>query len=87
MPDSVRQPLGAEEIQPGLGCRARPDGAHRGGNTGISRRGRDHELLQPAGAIQFDVNLEAANNAHLKISSRLLVLARHIMNHAEAAKS
>jgi hypothetical protein len=39
------------------------------------------------GAIQFDVNLEAANKAHLKISSRLLALARHVVNQAEAAKS
>ena len=39
------------------------------------------------GALQFDVNLEAADKAHLKISSRLLTLARHIVNRAEAAKS
>jgi len=39
------------------------------------------------GTIQFDVNLEAANKAHLKISSRLLALARHVVNPAEAAKS
>jgi hypothetical protein len=39
------------------------------------------------GAIQFDVNLEAANKAHLKISSRLLALARRVVNQAEAAKS
>jgi len=45
------------------------------------------ELLQQQGAIQFDVNLEAANKARLKISSRLLALARHIVNDAEAAKS
>jgi hypothetical protein len=37
--------------------------------------------------LQFDVNLEAANKAHLKISSRLLVLARHVVNQPEAAKS
>jgi YfiR/HmsC-like len=37
--------------------------------------------------LQFDVNLEAANKAHLKISSRLLVLARHVVNRPEAAKS
>ena len=39
------------------------------------------------GTIQFDVNLEAANKAHLKISSRLLALARHVVNQAKAAKS
>ena len=39
------------------------------------------------GAIQFDVNLEAANKAHLRISSRLLALARRVVNQAQAAKS
>ena len=39
------------------------------------------------GTIQFDVNLAAANKAHLKISSRLLALARHVVNQMEAAKS
>lgn len=37
--------------------------------------------------IQFDVNLGEANKAHLKISSRMLALARRVMNQAEAAKS
>lgn len=36
--------------------------------------------------LQFDVNLDEANKAHLKISSRLLVLAKHVLNRAEAAK-
>jgi hypothetical protein len=35
--------------------------------------------------LQFDVNLDEANKAHLKISSRLLVLAKHVFT--EAAKS
>ena len=39
------------------------------------------------GTIQFDVNLAAASKAHLKISSRLLALARHVVNQMEAAKS
>jgi hypothetical protein len=39
------------------------------------------------GTIQFDVNLDAASKAHLKISSRLLALARHVVNLTEAAKS
>jgi uncharacterized protein DUF4154 len=39
------------------------------------------------GTIQFDVNLGAANKAHLKISSRLLALARRVLNQAEAAKT
>jgi YfiR/HmsC-like len=37
--------------------------------------------------LQFEVNLDEANKAHLKISSRLLALARHIVSRAEAAKS
>jgi hypothetical protein len=37
--------------------------------------------------LQFEVNLDEANKAHLKISSRLLALARHVVNRAEAAKS
>jgi hypothetical protein len=37
--------------------------------------------------IRFDVNLGEANKAHLKISSRLLVLARRVVNQAESAKS
>jgi hypothetical protein len=37
--------------------------------------------------LQFDVNLEEANKAHLKISSRLLALAKHVLNRTEAAKS
>ena len=37
--------------------------------------------------LQFDVNLDEANKAHLKISSRLLALARHVLNRTEAAKS
>ena len=37
--------------------------------------------------LQFDVNLDEANKAHLKISSRLLALARHVFNRTEAAKS
>jgi hypothetical protein len=39
------------------------------------------------GAIQFDVNLAAANKAHLRISSQLLALARRVVNRTEDAKS
>jgi hypothetical protein len=38
-------------------------------------------------SIRFDVNLGEANKAHLQISSRLLALARRVVNLAEAAKS
>jgi YfiR/HmsC-like len=37
--------------------------------------------------LQFEVNLVAADSARLKISSRLLVLARRVRNQTEAAKS
>lgn len=38
-------------------------------------------------ALLFEVNLSSANEAHLKISSRFLSLARRIVNSNEAAKS
>jgi len=37
--------------------------------------------------LLFEVNLSSANEAHLKISSRFLSLARRILNSTEAAKS
>jgi hypothetical protein len=37
--------------------------------------------------LRFDVNLGEANKAHLQISSRLLTLARRVVNPAESAKS
>ena len=36
--------------------------------------------------LRFDVNLEAANAAHLKISSNMLALARHVTTATETAK-
>jgi hypothetical protein len=39
------------------------------------------------GALQFDVNLGAADEAHLKISSRLLALAKHVLNPSKAAQN
>jgi hypothetical protein len=44
-------------------------------------------LAVQGGSVQFDVNLGEANKAHLQISSRLLALARRVVNQAEAAKS
>jgi hypothetical protein len=38
-------------------------------------------------ALQFEINLVAADNARLKISSRLLVLARRVVNRTAGAKS
>jgi hypothetical protein len=37
--------------------------------------------------LHFEVNLRAANDAHLKISSGMLALARRVLNNPEAAKS
>ena len=39
------------------------------------------------GALQFEVNLDEADKARLKISSRLLALAHRVVRHTEAAKS
>lgn len=58
--------------------------------------GETSDFLDAGGAIvfsfgpeglRFDVNLNAANAAHLKISSSLLALARRVLNTPEAAKS
>jgi uncharacterized protein DUF4154 len=38
------------------------------------------------GALQFDVNLGAADEAHLKISSKMLALAKHVLNPMTAAQ-
>lgn len=37
-------------------------------------------------SLRFDVNLPAANEAHLKISSRMLARARHVLTDMQAAK-
>jgi hypothetical protein len=37
--------------------------------------------------LKFDINLDEANRVHLRFSSRLLALARRVLNKAEAAKS
>jgi hypothetical protein len=37
--------------------------------------------------LQFEVNIGAASDAHLRISSNMLALARHVITRAEAAKS
>lgn len=38
-------------------------------------------------SIRFDVNIAEANRVHLKISSRMLALARRVVNQAARAKS
>lgn len=37
--------------------------------------------------LQFEVNMGAASDAHLRIRSNMLALARHVITRAEAAKS
>ena len=44
-------------------------------------------LVMEGSKLQFDVNLGAAERAHLKMSSRLLALARHVIGTAQAEKS
>ena len=54
-----------------------PDFLARGGVIGFFTQ--DEKL-------RFDVNLDAANAAHLKISSNMLALARHVATTAETAR-
>jgi YfiR/HmsC-like len=44
--------------------------------------------LQSAGVgVSFDVNLDPVNDAHLKLSSQMLSLARRVIQHTESAKN
>ena len=64
--------------------------------TGVLTVGETPDFLAAGGiisftfeneALQFEVNLLAAESARLKISSRLLALARRIVHRTEGAKS
>jgi hypothetical protein len=44
-------------------------------------------LLFQQDALQFEVNLDTANEAHLKLSSRMLALARRVVNKAAEARN
>lgn len=64
--------------------------------TGVLTVGETPDFLAAGGiisfaveneALQFEVNLLAADNARLKISSRLLTLARRIVHRTDGAKS
>ena len=57
-----------------------------GETEGFLSAGGAISLLLEHETLQFEVNLIAANTAHLKISSRLLALARHVVTRTEAAK-
>ena len=63
--------------------------------AGVLTVGETSDFLERGGAIsfsfegealQFEVNLVAADSAHLKINSRLLTLARRVVNRTGAAK-
>ena len=45
------------------------------------------DFLFEGDKLQFEVNLDAANEAKLQISSNMLVLARHVVTRMEAAKT
>ena len=58
--------------------------------------GEDPEFLQAGGmlclqpgqnGVLFDVNLDAVRDGHLKLSSQLLALARHVVHRTESARS
>jgi hypothetical protein len=38
-------------------------------------------------ALQFEVNIVAANGAHLKVSSRLPAIARRVVNNQKSSKN
>jgi hypothetical protein len=44
-------------------------------------------LLYQQDALQFDVNLDTASEAHLKLSSRMLALARRVVNKAAEVRN
>ena len=50
-------------------------------------RGGAIDFLIEEDRLQFEVNMGAANDAHLRISSNMLALAHHVVTKMEAAKS
>lgn len=63
--------------------------------TGVLTVGETPDFLAAGGmlsfsfqndSLQFEVNLAATNEAHLRVSSRLLALARRVVNNPESAK-
>lgn len=75
---SYARMLGSVRGQNVLTIGETPEFLDAGGILGFSMHGE---------TLQFDVNLTEANRAHLKISSRLLALARHVVNPAETEKN
>jgi hypothetical protein len=58
-----------------------------GEDDAFLRAGGMMNLQAEPGGVQFDVNLDAVNAAHLKLSSQMLVLARHITRRTELARN
>ena len=56
-----------------------------GETPGFLEAGGIVSISSQQGELCFDINLGAANKAHLRISSKMLALARRIVNQAEAA--
>jgi hypothetical protein len=58
-----------------------------GETAGFLASGGAIDFLVESDKLQFEVNTGAAEDAHLSISSHMLVLAKHVIRKAEAAKS
>lgn len=65
-------------------------------NSATLTIGEDPEFLKAGGMVSlqagqsgllFDVNLDAVRDSHLKLSSQMLALARHVVYRTESAKS
>ena len=65
-------------------------------NSATLTVGEDPEFLKAGGMVSlqagqtgllFDVNLDAVRDSHLKLSSQMLALARHVVYRTESAKS
>jgi len=87
MPDSVREPFGCEALRQSAGRGKELDHLTIGEDADFLHAGGMLNL-QPAGAgVLFDISLDAVNEGHLKLSSQLLSLARHVLRHTESGKN
>jgi hypothetical protein len=80
LPSSICQQLGSEEVRPN---------SEDCSGTGVLTVGETPDFLSVGGmlsfsfkndSLQFEVNLVAVNEAHLRVSSKLLALARRVVN-------
>jgi hypothetical protein len=58
-----------------------------GETSGFLASGGAIDFLIAKDRLRFEVNIGAASDARLRISSNMLALARHVITRAEAAKS